>query len=104
MARLPFPLRAVLVIILALVLTASSALEAQPGSPHKNRQVGFIAAAASELRVQWWNFLNGFWEKAGCVADPHGVCKAGLGGTMNRTVQETAGCIADSNGGCPSSR
>jgi hypothetical protein len=41
--------------------------------------------------VVFWNYIVGFWDKAGCGIDPSGMCK---------TTNSDAGCGLDPNGSC----
>jgi hypothetical protein len=97
MARLSFPSRVVLVLLLAVIL-AGPALAAQPRPRLEARQGAFLTVF-SELRVQIWRLLSGLWEKNGCSIDPHGGTVCNNGSTVVGTGQEKNGCIADPNGG-----
>ena len=100
MARSPFPHRVVLVLLLTAILAAPAAVGAQPRPHAEKRPTDFVVALVSELRVQVWSLLSDFWEKNGCVADPHGVCVSGSGGTTSAPIQADEGCGLDPHGGC----
>lgn len=104
MARLPFPQRVVLVLLLAMVLASPAAPKGPRPFRVEDRQTSFVSALISDLRAQLWRLLSRSWEKAGCILDPHGGCKPDSRGNTSTTVHGDEGCIADPNGGCASGR
>jgi hypothetical protein len=97
MARLRFPQRVVLVLFFTVVL-AAPAIASQPRQRAGDRQTGFVTALISDLHVHVWSLLGLFWAKNGCIADPHGTCKAA--GTWDATTQMKEGCVIDPHGAC----
>jgi hypothetical protein len=87
MARLPFPQRAVLVVLLTAFLTAPAVLIAQPRPRGEERQTGFFALM-TEIRFQVWSLLADPLEKEGCGIDPHGCPKA-VSSERTRVVSPT---------------
>jgi len=85
MARLSSPQRIVLVFLLTVVL-AVPAMSAQIRPRAEDRETGFVAALVSELRAHVWSVFSGFWEKNGCIADPHGGCINELSDTTGTEV------------------
>jgi hypothetical protein len=100
MARLSFPQRVALVLLLLTVILAPQAMVAQPLL--EARQNRFLDALITEWRGRIWNLLNRSWEKEGCVIDPHGGCaKDGTRKTERRHdgMWEKNGCVIDPHGG-----
>jgi hypothetical protein len=83
--------RLVLVFALAAALGTPLAVRAEPWA---NEIQPARLASSSPLR-ELWILLTGLWREAGCIADPHGGCAAGVEDSLAE-----AGCGVDPHGGC----
>ncbi len=99
MARLPFPRRVVLAVILVVLLTAPAAMEAQARPRNESRPADVIKALISNLRALWPH-LGYARNRDGCSYDPRNTCEPGTTDGMGAATETKEGCTIDPHGGC----